>query len=55
MLAQIVQAVNEARDPDTTEAAIDSTGMGKTSASAHYKTRSGRDRRQYVKLSVCVV
>ena len=55
MLAQIVQAVSEACDKDTTEVAMDSTGMETTSASAHYKTRSGRDRRQDVKLSVCVV
>lgn len=55
MLARIAQAVGEVYDQDTTEVAMDSTGLETTSASAHYKTRSGKRRRQYVKLSVCVV
>ncbi len=42
-------------DQEPQEVAIDSTGMETTSASAHDKTRSGQKRRQYVKLSVCVV
>lgn len=37
------------------EAAIDSTGMETTSASAHFQSRSGKKRAKYVKLSVCVL
>ena len=37
------------------EVAIDSTGVETTSASAHFKTRSGGKRKKYVKLSVCVL
>lgn len=40
--------------PEETEVAIDSTGLETTSASAHYKTRSGRKRKKYVKVSVSV-
>jgi hypothetical protein len=36
------------------EVAIDSTGVETTSASAHYRTRSGRQRKQYVKVSLGV-
>lgn len=51
MLAEIVQAVageNEA-------VAIYSTGVETTSASAYFRTRSGSQRKKYVKLSVCVL
>lgn len=37
------------------EAAIDTTGLETTSASAHFKARSGRQGTKYVKLSVCVM
>jgi len=40
---------------DAEEAAIDSTGMETTSASAHFQSRSGKQRTKYVKLSVCVL
>ena len=40
---------------DAEEAAIDSTGMETTSASAHFQSRSGKQRSKYVKLSVCVL
>lgn len=42
-------------EPETTEAAIDSTGMETTAASAHFQSRSGKSRQKYVKLSVCVL
>ncbi len=41
--------------PDADEAAIDSTGMETTSASAHYCSRSGRTRKKFIKVSVCVM
>lgn len=50
ILTQILQEV----DFPTDEVAIDSTGLETTSASAHYKTRSGRPRQQYVKVSLAV-
>lgn len=40
---------------DAEEAAIDSTGMETTSASAHFQSRSEKKRTRYVKLSVCVL
>lgn len=40
---------------DAEEAAIDSTGMETSSASAHFQSRSGKKRTKYVKLSVCVL
>ena len=40
---------------DAEEAAIDSTGMETSSASAHFQSRSGKQRTKYVKLSVCVL
>jgi hypothetical protein len=40
---------------DAQEAAIDSTGLETTSASAHYRSRSGKQRTKYVKVSVCVL
>ena len=50
MLLELVQQF--ARDED--EVSIDSTGMETTSASAHYKARSGKTKHKYVKLSLCV-
>lgn len=41
--------------PAAEEAAIDSTGLETTSASAHYRSRSGKARKKYVKVSVCVM
>lgn len=52
MLLEIVQQF-DGDSPE--EAAIDSTGMETTSASAHYRTRNGKRRQKYVKLSVCVM
>lgn len=40
---------------DEPEAAIDSTGLETTSASVHYRTRIGKTRKKYVKVSVCVM
>lgn len=37
------------------DVAIDSTGLETTSASAHFTSRSGRKRKKYVKISVCVL
>lgn len=42
-------------DPQAPEAAIDSTGLETTSASAHYQSRSGRQRKKFIKVSVCVL
>lgn len=52
MLVEIVRDFAQAGDE---EAAIDSTGLETTSASAHFKTRSGRKGTKYVKLSLCVM
>jgi hypothetical protein len=41
--------------PEAQEAALDSTGLETTSASAHYLTRSGKARKKFVKVSVCVL
>ena len=51
MLLEIVREF----DMESEEAAIDSTGLETTSASAHYKTRSGMQRKKYIKVSVCVM
>ena len=51
MLLEIVQQF----DPDAEEAAIDSTGLETTAASAHFQTRSGRQRKKFIKVSVCVL
>src|SRR5690606_11580629 len=50
MLAEIVKEFAPA--PEL--AAMDATGIESTSASAHYRTRSGKTRKKYVKVSVCV-
>lgn len=52
MLVEIVARF--AQDGDD-EVAIDSTGLETTSASAHFKARSGRKGTKYVKLSICVM
>ena len=51
MLSEIVQSVAG----DNEAVAIDSTGVETTSASAYFRTRSGLQRKKYVKLSVCVL
>jgi len=51
MLADIIQKFA----PDAEEATLDSTGMETSSMSAHYRTRSGKARKKYVKLSLCVL
>jgi hypothetical protein len=51
MLVDVVQSFAG----KSAEIAMDSTGMETTSASSHYQTRSGRQRKKYVKLSVCVL
>ena len=53
--AMLVEIVREFAQDGDEEAAIDSTGLETTSASAHYKARSGRQGTKYVKLSVCVM
>lgn len=40
---------------DEEEVATDSIGMETTSPSAHFTSRSGKQRTKYVKLSVCVL
>lgn len=51
LLLELVQQF----DKDAPEAAIDSTGLETTSASAHYQSRSGRQRKKFIKVSVCVL
>ncbi|MEW4491125.1 transposase, partial [Thalassoglobus sp. JC818] len=51
MIFEIVQQFGQSE----VEAAIDSTGLETTSASAHYKTRSGKQRKKFIKVSVCVL
>lgn len=52
ILKQIGRAINKARPQD---AAIDSTGLEVTSASAHFLSRAGRKRTKFVKLSIAVL
>lgn len=40
---------------DDEEADMDSTGMETTSASAHFQSRSGKKRAEYLERSVCVL
>ena len=51
LMAEIIRQF----EPATTEAAIDSTGMETSAASAHFQSRSGKSRQKYVKISVCVL
>lgn len=55
MLGQIAAAACPKEEAAAAEVAIDSTGIETTSASAHYQSRSGRTRKQYVKLSLAVI
>jgi hypothetical protein len=50
LLGQILSLVGK----PATEVAIDATGLESTTASAHYQSRSGRHRHQYVKLSLAI-
>ena len=52
MLAEIVSQV--VKQSGEQEVAIDATGVESTSASPHFCTCSGRKRKRYVKLSLCV-
>jgi len=54
MLAEIVSQVVKQSGKLDREVAIDATGVESTSASAYFCTRSGRKRKKYVKLSLCV-
>jgi hypothetical protein len=51
LLGEILQEVGASQ----ADVAMDSTGLETTSASAHYSTRIGRKRKQYVKVSVTVL
>lgn len=51
LLLELVQQF----DPGAEEAAIDSTGLEASSASAHYQTRSKKQRKKFIKVSVCVL
>lgn len=53
LLAELLARVRLADGP--VEVALDSTGLETTSASAHYRARSGRGQVRYVKASVAVV
>ncbi|QOJ03202.1 MAG: hypothetical protein HRU71_06745 [Planctomycetia bacterium] len=50
LLQEILREVGDQSD----EVAMDSTGLETSSASAHYVSRSGRQRQQYVKVSASV-
>ena len=54
MLADIVKQIVEQSGEADRDVAIDATGVESTSASAYFCTRSGRKRKKYVKLSLCV-
>ncbi|MEW4451251.1 transposase [Bremerella sp. JC817] len=51
MLVEIVKKFA----PAEKEVAIDSTGLETTSASVHFRARSGSKRKKFLKLSVCVL
>lgn len=52
--AMLLELVRQFASRDT-EAALDSTGLETTSASAHFQSKTGRKRSRYVKVSVCVM
>ena len=54
MLADIVKQIVEQSGEADRDVAIDATGVESTSARAYFCTRSGRKRKKYVKLSLCV-
>lgn len=51
MLLELVQRFAA----DEKEVAIDSTGFKTTCASTHFRTKSGRNRTKFIKVSVCVM
>lgn len=53
--AMLLELTRQFAGDSPDEAAIDSTGMETTSASAHYRARSGKTCKKYVKLSICVM
>ena len=56
MLAEIVQVAAESEQETIfSAAAMDATGLEHSSASAHFVSRSGRQRKHYVKVSVVVM
>src|SRR5579872_1012438 len=55
MLQTLAQRVDRADKSICKEAAMDSTGLEASSASAHFRARSGKKRKRYVKLSVVVL
>jgi len=55
MLEELARAVGSSQEALSQEVAMDSTGMERTSASAHFVSRAGRVRRKFVKLSVVVI
>ena len=55
MLATLAKAIDDADDSTCKEAAMDATGLETSCASAHYKARSGRKRRGFLKVSVVVM
>lgn len=55
MLATLARAAQASDESACKESAMDATGLETSSASAHYISRSGKRRRQFVKLSVLVL
>lgn len=55
MLQTLARMVDRADKSLSKEAAMDSTGLETSSASAHFRARSGKKRKRYVKLSVVVL
>jgi hypothetical protein len=55
MLQTLAGMVDRADTSISKEAAMDSTGLETSSASAHFRARSGKKRKRYVKLSVVVL
>lgn len=55
MLATLARALDEANESPCKDAAMDSTGLETSNASAHYQSRRGRKRRKFVKLSALVL
>lgn len=51
ILADLAKEFSQLGEP----VAIDSTGMEATAASIHFQTRSQRQRRRYVKISVAIL
>jgi hypothetical protein len=54
ILGRLGQAVQR-QYPQEREAAMDATGLESSTASAHFMSRSGRERKKWVKVSVVVL